>query len=56
MNRRIIFILLLMVSTFSMHAQTGNPRGIYKLAGVNGKDGKYFKEPFDQYKICTDCR
>lgn len=54
MNRRILFILLLMVSTFSMHAQTGNPRGIYKLAGVNGKDGKYFKEPFDQYKICTD--
>ena len=54
MNRRILFILLLMVSTFSMHAQTGNPRGIYKLAGINGKDGKYFKEPFDQYKICTD--
>ena len=54
MNRRILFIMLLMVSTFSMHAQTGNPRGIYKLAGINGKDGKYFKEPFDQYKICTD--
>jgi len=46
--------LMMLISVTGANAQTENPRGIYKLAGINGKDGKYFKEPFDQYKICTD--
>ncbi len=54
MNRRIVLIMLLVFSAFSAIAQTENPRGIYKLAGINGKDGQYFKEPFDQYKLCGD--
>ena len=45
---------MLALSALSTNAQTENPRGIYKLAGINGKNGQYFKEPFDQYKICTD--
>ena len=43
------FILLPMVS----EAQTGNPRGIYKMITLTGKQGE-IKAPFDQYKICTD--
>ena len=46
--------LFLFFSVIGADAQTENPRGIYKLAGINGKDGKYFKEPFNQYKICGD--
>ena len=30
-----------------------NPRGIYKLTSIIGKQGET-KAPFDQYKICTD--
>ncbi|MBQ9362173.1 MAG: hypothetical protein IJT97_02000 [Bacteroidaceae bacterium] len=33
---------------------TENPRGVYKLIHVIGRGGDTFKEPFDQYKICTD--
>ena len=42
-----------LVPTFCM-AQTENPRGVYKLTGILGKYGRTIKEPFDQYKICTD--
>ena len=35
-------------------AQTENPRGVYKLTGLLDKYGNHIKEPFDQYKICTD--
>ena len=46
--------LFMFFSVIGVNAQTENPRGIYKLAGINGKDGEYFKEPFDQYKLCGD--
>jgi hypothetical protein len=35
------------------NAQTENPRGIYKLMTLTGKQGEV-KAPFEQYKICTD--
>lgn len=50
----LLITLLLTAAINNANAQTGNPRGIYKLVGINGKEGKYFKEPFDQYKICGD--
>ena len=31
-----------------------NPRGVYKLIGLLDKYDTFIKEPFDQYKICTD--
>lgn len=31
-----------------------NPRGVYKLTGLLDSYGNLIKEPFDQYKICTD--
>lgn len=34
-------------------AQTENPRGIYKMITLTGKQGE-IKAPFEQYKICTD--
>lgn len=52
--RIILFTLLLAATINNTYAQADNPRGIYKLTGINGKDGKYFKEPFDQYKLCGD--
>lgn len=33
---------------------TGNPRGVYKLMGLLDKYDTLIKEPYDQYKICTD--
>ena len=33
--------------------QTENPRGIYKMITIHGKNGE-IPAPFDQYKICTD--
>ena len=54
MKKFIVYTLMLALSVLSVNAQTDNPRGIYKLAGSNGKNGQYFKEPFDQYKICTE--
>lgn len=35
------------------NAQTENPRGIYKMMTLTGKQGE-IRAPFDQYKICTD--
>ena len=56
MKKNIIICIVLLVSgfTFTTNAQNQNPRGIYKLKGIYGKDGNYFDLPFDQYKICTD--
>ena len=34
-------------------AQSENPRGIYKMMTLTGKQGE-IPSPFDQYKICTD--
>ena len=53
---RLIWVLslILFVSVIGADAQTENPRGIYKLEGINGKNGQYFKEPFNQYKLCGD--
>lgn len=36
-----------------LNAQTENPRGIYKIMTLTGKQD-IIKAPFDQYKICTD--
>ena len=36
-----------------LKAQTENPRGIYKMTTLTGKQGEV-KAPFEQYKICTD--
>lgn len=38
---------------FTAVAQTENPRGIYKMVTLIGKNGAE-DAPFDQYKICTD--
>ncbi len=38
---------------YALNAQTENPRGIYKMTTLTGKQGE-IKAPFDQYKICTD--
>ena len=35
------------------NAQMENPRGIYKMMTLTGKQGE-IKAPYDQYKICTD--
>ena len=51
-TRLIVRLFLVMLFPLTgASAQTDNPRGIYKLVGINGRDGRYFKEPFDQYKI-----
>lgn len=45
----VAFLLLPIVS----NAQKENPRGIYRMITLIGKQGE-IKAPFDQYKICTD--
>ena len=45
--------MLLATLTLGAVAQTENPRGIYKMMTLTGKQGE-IKAPFDQYKICTD--
>ena len=45
-------VCLAVLPTFCV-AQTENPRGVYKMTWLEGKQGKV-KAPFDQYKICTD--
>jgi len=51
--RKTIFTLLLASLTLGASAQTENPRGIYKMMTLTGKQGEILA-PFDQYKICTD--
>jgi hypothetical protein len=51
--KKAIFMLLLASLTMEAVAQTENPRGIYKMMTLIGKQGEILA-PFDQYKICTD--
>lgn len=60
MKTKFICSLVLAYLSIGCYAQVNtegnceNPRGVYKLMSVKGKDGQHLKEPFDQYKICTD--
>ena len=45
--------MLLVTLAMGATAQTENPRGIYKMTTLTGKEGE-IKAPFEQYKICTD--
>ena len=51
--KKTIVALLAASLTVGAAAQTENPRGIYKMITLTGKQGE-IKAPFDQYKICTD--
>ena len=42
------------VPSFNTPEAKENPRGVYKLMGLLDKYNTFIKEPFDQYKICTD--
>ena len=46
-------VTLAATAQFAFAQSTENPRGIYKLTSLIGKQGET-KAPFDQYKICTD--
>ncbi|MBR3442105.1 MAG: hypothetical protein IKG96_00435 [Bacteroidaceae bacterium] len=46
-------VTLAATAQFAFAQNTENPRGIYKLTSLTGKQGET-KAPFDQYKICTD--
>ena len=52
MKKSIIFILFAL-ATVAGQAQTENPRGIYRLMTLVGKNGEV-NSPFHQYKVCTD--
>ena len=52
MKKNIITILLALVAVTGQ-AQTENPRGIYRLMTLVGKNGEV-NSPFHQYKVCTD--
>jgi hypothetical protein len=52
MKKNIITAMLAIV-TMGTAAQTENPRGIYKMTTLTGKQGEV-KAPYEQYKICTD--
>ncbi len=45
--------ILLALASLAVQAQTENPRGIYRLMTLVGKNGEV-NSPFHQYKICTD--
>jgi hypothetical protein len=51
--RKIILTLLLVSFAVGATAQTENPRGIYRLMTLVGKNGEV-NSPFHQYKVCTD--
>lgn len=48
-----IAALTLLALPLSLCGQTENPRGIYKLTTLIGKNGPV-NAPYDQYKLCTD--
>lgn len=50
---KLIIGVSLVLLPFTCNGQTKNPRGVYKLITLVGKNGK-IPSPFDQYKICTD--
>ena len=51
--KNIVVFAIGVVCTLFCHAQTENPRGIYKMTTLTGNLGE-INAPFDQYKICTD--
>ena len=50
---RIIITIAILLNFVGLHAQKSNPRGIYHMVSITGKDG-IKAAMFDQYKICTD--
>ena len=51
--KRLATVALCLLVAMSTKAQTENPRGIYKMMTLIGRQGE-IKAPYDQYKICTD--
>jgi len=51
--KKTLTTILLALASLAVQAQTENPRGIYKLMTLVGKNGEV-NSPFHQYKICTD--
>ncbi|MBO7067324.1 MAG: hypothetical protein J6W52_01395 [Bacteroidaceae bacterium] len=51
--KKTILALLLVSFAVGAAAQTENPRGIYRLMTIVGKNGEV-NSPFHQYKVCTD--
>lgn len=54
--RKLVFLTVfvsLMLTAVNVNAQKKDPRGIYHMVTLIGKQGA-IKAPFDQYKICTD--
>ena len=53
-GQALLVAILLAVGTLGAHAQTDNPRGVYKLTKMIDNTGTMLLAPFDQYKICTE--
>ena len=51
--KKTVFTLLFATLCMGAAAQTENPRGIYKLMTLIGKNGEV-ESPYHQYKVCTD--
>ena len=51
--KKTVFTLLFATFCLGAAAQTENPRGIYRLMTLIGKNGEV-NSPFHQYKVCTD--
>ena len=51
--KKTVFTLLFATLCMGAAAQTENPRGIYRLMTLVGKNGEV-NSPFHQYKVCTD--
>ena len=51
--KKTFFTLLFATLCLGVAAQTENPRGIYKLMTLVGKNGEV-NSPFHQYKVCAD--
>ncbi|MCR5535469.1 MAG: hypothetical protein K6F47_09915 [Bacteroidaceae bacterium] len=51
--KKTVFTLLFATLCLGAAAQTENPRGIYRLMTLIGKNGEV-NSPFHQYKVCTD--
>lgn len=50
---RITIVILILLNVTGLYAQKQNPRGIYHMVSITGKNGTE-PAPYDQYKICTD--
>lgn len=49
----LLFSTLLLTACVTKESNTENPRGVYKMTKLIGKNGE-IDAPFDQYQICTD--